>query len=123
MAMTAAMMNRTLSAIPVASRLVMKRNEVAHDANHCRGCDTVEPHTRNGCTMPNPDEIVRDTVGGESPKPTLTDVAKKKRFSVSPKGAGFKITRTKDSEYTVSHLLGPGGGAGAPRNLYVGDLN
>ena len=25
--------------------------------------------------------------------------------------------------YTVSRLLGPGGGAGAPRNLYVGDLN
>ena len=67
-------------------------------------------------------EIAADTPpGGGSPKPTLTDVAK--RFSVSPTGAGFKITRTKDSEYTVSRLLGPGGGAGAPRNLYVGDLN
>ena len=67
-------------------------------------------------------EIAADTPpGGGSPKPTLTDVAK--RFSVSPTGAGFKISRTKDSEYTVSRLLGPGGGAGAPRNLYVGDLN
>ena len=71
--------------------------------------------------MPNPDEIVRGTVGGESPKPTLTDVAK--RFSVSPKGAGFSITRTGDSKFTVRHLLGPGGGGGAPRILYVGNLH
>ena len=98
-----------------------ERNEVAYDANYCRGCDTIEPHNRNGCRKPNPDEIVRGTIGGESPKPTLTDVAK--QFPESPKGAGFKITRTKDSEYTVSRLRGTGGGAGAPPILYRGNLN
>ena len=36
-----------------------ERNEVAYDANYCRGCDTIEPHTRNGCTKPCLDEIVR----------------------------------------------------------------
>ena len=54
-----AMMSRTLSVVPVASKAYYERNEVAYDANYCRGCDTIEPQTRNGCTMPRPDEIVR----------------------------------------------------------------
>ena len=96
---------------------------MAYDANYCRGCDTIEPHNRNGCRIPNPDEVVRGRdCRPESPiATTLTDVAK--QFPESPKGAGFKITRTKDSDYTVSHLRGPGGGAGAPPILYRGNLN